>query len=50
MRLNRFSRAASFLAAPLLLLIAMDASAAIDSVGLMDEVLQRRVQKCVGGE
>ncbi|EJU9618006.1 conjugal transfer protein TrbL [Xanthomonas euvesicatoria] len=41
MRLNRFSRAASFLAAPLLLLIAMDASAAIDSVGLMDEVLRK---------
>ncbi|HCF5415401.1 TPA: P-type conjugative transfer protein TrbL [Pseudomonas aeruginosa] len=41
MRLNRFSRAASFLAAPLLLLVAMDASAAIDSVGLMDEVLRK---------
>lgn len=41
MRLYRFSRAASYLAAPLLLLIAMDASAAIDSVGLMDDVLRK---------
>lgn len=41
MRLYRLSRAVSYLAAPLLLLIAIDASAAIDSVGLMDDVLRK---------